>query len=145
MARNARGGARFARTLTFALLAALAGAAPAAPAGWDPPGWRPPPTREAALPTHPAVPPFLWALRAYRTLVSPVDGDRCPSFPTCSAYALEAFSSHGPAVGFALTAGRLLSEADEAAFAPRVWVGGQWRVYSPVEQDLAFWKGRLEP
>jgi hypothetical protein len=74
-----------------------------------------------------------------------VDGDRCPSSPTCSAYAREAVGEHGFLLGFALTAGRLVAEADEAGFAARVFVGGGWKVYSPVEDDLAFLKGRLDP
>lgn len=131
---------------------ALAGALLAAPgvvqAAWDPPGWRRAPAATASAAgesTSPAALPFLWAIALYRTVVSPVDGDRCPSSPTCSAYAREAFGEHGPALGFALTAGRLIAEADEAAFAPRVLVGGRWQVYSPVRDDLAFLRGRLEP
>ena len=38
-----------------------------------------------------------------------------------------------------------LSEADEAAFAPRVFISGEWKVYAPVEDDLAFLRGRLAP
>jgi hypothetical protein len=48
-------------------------------------------------------------------------------------------------LGLTLTAGRLVSEADEAAFSPRIHVGGKWRVYAPVEDDLAFLRGRLDP
>jgi hypothetical protein len=77
--------------------------------------------------------------------VSRIDGDRCPSYPTCSSYALEALREHGPLLGLVLTAGRLVSEADEAAFSPRIYAGGQWKVYAPVEDDLAFLRGRLEP
>jgi hypothetical protein len=74
-----------------------------------------------------------------------VDGDRCPSHPTCSEYALEAVRSHGPLLGAVLTGGRLLSESDEAAFSPRILVGGQWKVYAPVENDLAFLRGSPAP
>jgi hypothetical protein len=52
---------------------------------------------------------------------------------------------HGPLLGAALTAGRLIGEADEAAFAPRIRIDGTWRIYSPVEDDLAFLRGRLDP
>ena len=127
--------------MVFALL--LGAVSPRA--SWDPPGWRAPPPKEEARPTNPAAPPLLWAVRLYRSLLSPVDGDRCPSYPTCSTYALEAVSNHGPFLGFALTAGRLVSEADEAAFAPRIFVGGRWKVYSPVENDLLFLRGGLAP
>lgn len=130
---------------TAALL--LIATAPAQGA-WDPPGWR---RGEPAAPTRAegstsaAGLALEWALRAYRATVSRVDGDRCPSHPTCSQYALEAVRTHGPLLGAVLTAGRLQAEADEAAFAPRIFVGGRWKIYSPVEDDLAFLRGRLEP
>ncbi|MEW6489036.1 MAG: membrane protein insertion efficiency factor YidD [Thermodesulfobacteriota bacterium] len=131
--------------------AALLLLAPAPVQGaWDPPGWRRP-DAEAAAParaqgsTSAAGVALEWAVRAYRATVSRVDGDRCPSHPTCSQYALEAVRHHGPLLGAVLTAGRLQAEADEAAFAPRIFVGGRWKVYSPVEDDLAFLRGRLEP
>lgn len=88
---------------------------------------------------------FGWALHGYRTTVSRVDGDRCPSHPSCSAYAVEAVTGYGPLLGAVLTAGRLVGEADEAGFAPRIFVGGRWKVYSPVADDLAFLRGRLDP
>lgn len=114
-------------------------------AGWDPPGWRksPPPAERPA--PGPAALPLTWALGFYRATVSAVDGDRCPSYPTCSAYAREALARHGPLLGILLTAGRLVSEADQAAFSPRVLINGRWKVYAPVEDDLAFWKGKLRP
>ena len=34
-------------------------------------------------------------LRAYRTLISPLYGQVCRFYPTCSAYALEAVTEHG--------------------------------------------------
>jgi hypothetical protein len=123
----------------------LAALPAAAGAGWDPPGWR---VEEVSPPegsTNPAALPLVWTLRAYQETVSRVDGDRCPSYPTCSAYALEAVRRHGLLLGAALTAGRLEGEADEAAFAPRIFAGGRWKVYSPVTDDLAFLRGRLDP
>lgn len=123
---------------------ALSAAVPAR-AGWDPPGWRRPPPAQENLPTNPAAYPAVWGVRFFRAFISPVDGDRCPSYPTCSTYALEALGKHGFLVGTLLTAGRLVAEADEAAFAPRIRVGGEWKVYAPVETDLAFLRGRLEP
>jgi putative membrane protein insertion efficiency factor len=47
-------------------------------------------------------------LRLYRRLISPLYGDVCRHFPTCSAYALEAFTTHGAVKGLALTVRRLL-------------------------------------
>ena len=51
---------------------------------------------------------MLGAIRAYRLLVSPMLGSHCRFHPSCSAYAEEAVSSHGPARGLKLAALRLL-------------------------------------
>ncbi len=131
------------RRAALAAAALLAAATAPARAGWDPPGWRAAPAAEPAQ-AGPAALPVRWAVDAYRATVSRVDGDRCPSHPTCSAYAREAVSRYG-LLGVVLTAGRLVAEADEAAFAPRVFVGGRWKVYAPVEDDLAFLRGGLAP
>jgi uncharacterized protein len=47
-------------------------------------------------------------VQAYRLLLSPWLGSACRFTPTCSAYALEALSSHGAARGSVLTARRLM-------------------------------------
>ncbi|MCU1570273.1 MAG: yidD [Naasia sp.] len=46
-------------------------------------------------------------LRAYRTVVSPLYGDVCRYYPSCSRYGLEAVQEHGVVVGGALTAARI--------------------------------------
>jgi hypothetical protein len=130
------------------LLLAVAGTAlpqPCSAGPWEPPGWRREAPREAAKPSSPASLPFQWALHFYRHTISTVDGDRCPSHPSCSAYAVEAFSRHGPLLGAILTAGRLQSEADQAAFSPKVYVDGRSKVFAPVADDLAFLRGALAP
>ena len=50
---------------------------------------------------------LIGGLTLYRRLVSPVLGARCRFSPTCSAYALEAVSVHGPAWGSWLAVRRL--------------------------------------
>lgn len=47
-------------------------------------------------------------LTLYRRLVSPLYGDVCRHFPTCSAYSLEAVVRHGAVRGLGLTVSRLL-------------------------------------
>jgi hypothetical protein len=132
---------RWATALTCLLLAP-----PVAGAAWDPPGWRLPPPREATRgPTNPAAVALTWAVRSYQNTASRVDDDRCPSYPTCSQYAVQALHRHGPLLGTALTAGRLISEADEAAFAARIRIDGRWRIYAPLRDDLAFLGVPLAP
>lgn len=46
-------------------------------------------------------------IRAYQLLLSPVLGPRCRHLPTCSDYALEAVSQHGPWRGAWLAIRRL--------------------------------------
>lgn len=51
---------------------------------------------------------LMGAVRAYRLLLSPWIGSSCRFEPTCSAYALDALSSHGAAAGSYLTLHRLV-------------------------------------
>lgn len=46
-------------------------------------------------------------LRVYRTVISPLYGDVCRYYPSCSAYALGAVQEHGLVIGSALAARRL--------------------------------------
>jgi putative membrane protein insertion efficiency factor len=47
-------------------------------------------------------------IRAYQLLISPLLGPRCRFYPSCSAYAVEALTTHGPLRGSWLAARRLL-------------------------------------
>jgi putative membrane protein insertion efficiency factor len=38
---------------------------------------------------------LIWLLKAYRFAISPLYGQVCRFYPTCSAYALEAVTEHG--------------------------------------------------
>ncbi|MDR3280230.1 MAG: membrane protein insertion efficiency factor YidD [Synergistaceae bacterium] len=48
------------------------------------------------------------AIQAYRRYISPIIGRHCRFYPTCSQYALEAFTKYGFIRGLILTTGRLL-------------------------------------
>ncbi|MGN6501719.1 MAG: membrane protein insertion efficiency factor YidD [Pseudolysinimonas sp.] len=59
---------------------------------------------------------FLWLLprnvcvvilRAYRAVISPLYGDVCRYYPSCSAYALGAIQQHGVVKGIALGSWRI--------------------------------------
>ena len=47
-------------------------------------------------------------IRFYQIVISPLLGPRCRFAPTCSEYAMEAISLHGPFTGVWLAARRLL-------------------------------------
>jgi uncharacterized protein len=47
-------------------------------------------------------------IRFYKTFISPVLGNNCRFYPSCSTYSMEAFELHGVLKGLYLTARRLL-------------------------------------
>ena len=47
-------------------------------------------------------------IRAYQYAISPMLGQRCKYYPSCSAYTLEAIKVHGPLKGVGLGAWRIL-------------------------------------
>ncbi|RPJ73059.1 MAG: membrane protein insertion efficiency factor YidD [Desulfobacteraceae bacterium] len=49
-----------------------------------------------------------WVIRAYQLTLSPVLGPACRFYPSCSEYALQAISRHGPARGVLLGLKRVL-------------------------------------
>jgi putative membrane protein insertion efficiency factor len=51
---------------------------------------------------------FVYLIRAYRYLVSPLLGNHCRFYPSCSSYAEEAIVRHGTMLGTWLTLRRLL-------------------------------------
>ena len=79
-------------------------------------------------------------IRFFQIYISPVDGDRCPSYPTCSQYAMEAVRKHGAIVGLAMGFGRLIHESDEIHRAPQIRVNDSYRYYDPVENNDFWWK-----
>jgi putative membrane protein insertion efficiency factor len=46
-------------------------------------------------------------LRGYRAAISPLYGDVCRYYPSCSSYALQAIQEHGLVIGSALAARRV--------------------------------------
>ena len=76
----------------------------------------------------------------FQNVISPVDGDRCPMYPACSEYSIQALRKHGPFLGFLMIADRLVHEKDEMKYAPTVIVNGVRRYYDPVENN-DFWLG----
>lgn len=71
-------------------------------------------------------------LKAYRTVVSPLYGDVCRYFPSCSAYALEAVTVHGAVKGTGLAAHRVVrcnpwshGGVDHVPAGHRIWPEGK--------------------
>ncbi len=51
---------------------------------------------------------MIWLINLYRKYISPIKPPCCRFTPTCSAYAIEAFTKRGFFVGLILTVGRIL-------------------------------------
>lgn len=51
--------------------------------------------------------PFLLLIRFYQYVISPIIGPKCRYTPTCSAYAHEAITKHGPLKGLWLAIKRI--------------------------------------
>jgi hypothetical protein len=71
--------------------------------------------------------------------ISPVDGDRCPAYPTCAQYARDAIRKHGLLIGTVMAFDRLIHDADEAHRAPMVKIYDTYRAYDPVENNDFWW------
>ncbi|MEW5801858.1 MAG: membrane protein insertion efficiency factor YidD [bacterium] len=69
--------------------------------------------------------------------MSPADGDRCPMYPSCSHYAVEAIRTYGPWRGFILTSDRLLRCGREDNY-PLVQIQGRPYYYDPLG-DNTLW------
>ena len=76
----------------------------------------------------------------FRDHISAVDGDRCPSIPTCSSYGVQAFEKHGFFVGWMMTFDRLMHEGkEEQTVSPLVFSNGKWKIYDPLENNDFWW------
>ena len=76
----------------------------------------------------------------FRDHISAVDGDRCPSVPTCSSYGVQAFEKHGFFIGWMMTVDRLMHEGkEEQAVSPLVFSDGKWKIYDPVKNNDFWW------
>jgi putative membrane protein insertion efficiency factor len=91
--------------------------------------------------TSMAATPFLWLLKIYQGFISPIDGDRCPMYPTCSRYSILAIRKHGPFLGVIMTSDRLLHEADEQPMVPVIQIGNRYRYADPVDNNDFWWYG----
>lgn len=72
--------------------------------------------------------------------ISPVDGSRCPSQPSCSTYSLQAFKKHGLVKGWMMMVDRLIHEgSEETKVSPVVLIDGQYKILDPVENNDFWW------
>jgi hypothetical protein len=53
------------------------------------------------------VQPLLWLIRGYQLAISPMLGNRCRFYPSCSEYSMESLQRHGLLRGLWLTLRRI--------------------------------------
>lgn len=84
--------------------------------------------------------PGSWLASFYSEYISPVDGSRCPSLPSCSAYSMQAFKKHGFIMGWLMTVDRLIHEGkEETAVSPVVYSAGKWKIFDPLNNNDFWW------
>ena len=85
--------------------------------------------------------PFIYPVEFYRKYISKAMGDRCPMYPSCSQYCIDALKKHGPVVGWIMTCDRLMRcGRDEVRLSPPVWINGKRRCYDPVSNNDFWWE-----
>ncbi|MCP4298127.1 MAG: membrane protein insertion efficiency factor YidD [Proteobacteria bacterium] len=78
------------------------------------------------------------SIKLFSTLISPADGPRSPSFPTGTAYGIDAIQEHGLLAGLLLIGDRLFHEADVHK-GPIIILHDKQRYYDPVESNTFWW------
>lgn len=82
--------------------------------------------------------PLVQGVRFFQKFISPVDSPRCPMYPTCSTYALQALHRHGPVLGSFITVDRLLHETSPEEQSIPLEGFERTRYYDPLNAN-DFW------
>lgn len=82
---------------------------------------------------------LMQGVKIFNKYISPVDGDRCRMYPTCSAYSLQVIKKHGFFLGFIMTADRLIHESNEMDYVPVIMVEDHSKFYDPVSNNDFWW------
>ncbi len=117
-------------TILFGVLPAIAIAA-----NWEP--WEATVTNRQSTPPS-EIDPLDQAVRTFQKYISPLDGARCPMYPTCSAYSRQALHKHGPLLGIFMTADRLMHEGDPIEQQETIIKWGFRRYFDPLKYN-DFW------
>lgn len=79
-------------------------------------------------------------IRFFQEIISPVDGPRCHSYPTCSTYARQSVAAHGAFMGWIMTCDRLMRDGrDDNHLLPRIRVGSHDYADDPVSANDFWW------
>jgi len=83
--------------------------------------------------------PLKHLVEFYKDYISPIDGSRCPMYPSCSQYSIECFEKHGLIMGWLMTCDRLFHEADEMKQSSMILINNRFRFYDPVKNNDFWW------
>ena len=85
--------------------------------------------------------PLLYPIKFYRTYLSRIDGHRCPMYPSCSQYCMEAFEKHGAFLGWIMCSDRLMRcGRDETKVSTPVFINGEKLTFDPVSNNDFWWQ-----
>lgn len=72
--------------------------------------------------------------------ISPVDGDRCAMYPSCSVYASTAIKKHGSLIGWIMACDRLVRcGRDECEISSNIIRDNDKYTYDPVQANDFWW------
>ena len=99
--------------------------------------------RETVSCSRPRAPVCRALIRFYQRTISPVGASSCRMYPSCSAFAHQAFEKHGFFLGMMLTSDRLMRDTFFADTEyPLIYVDGQWLFYDPLRDNTQWWSRR---
>jgi uncharacterized protein len=79
----------------------------------------------------------------YGRVISPVDGNRCPMYPSCAHYAKQSVRKHGLLAGWVMAMDRVARcGRDEKYVSPSRVTGRNRYIYDPVENNDFWWFGK---
>jgi putative component of membrane protein insertase Oxa1/YidC/SpoIIIJ protein YidD len=83
---------------------------------------------------------ILYPINFYRNYISMADGNRCPMYPPCSQYCMEAFKKHGAFLGWIMCSDRLMRcGRDEIKLSPPILIKGEKLSFDPVNNNDFWW------
>ena len=85
--------------------------------------------------------PVFYPIEFYRNYISGADGNRCPMYPSCSQYCMEAFKKHGPFLGWIMCSDRLMRcGRDETKVSPPILINGETLSFDPLNNNDFWWQ-----
>ncbi len=76
----------------------------------------------------------------YKKHISPVDGNRCPMYPSCSSYASMAVERHGVVIGWIMACDRIIRcGRDEAKISKKIIKNHEASIYDPLDANDFWW------